>query len=112
MGRGGGGDRGNVMGGYRVGAITSEIVRLLKIWRRNSNLTGGHATQTKRIKYPCAIKEKIGDPASEKIQVFSLSCHRTLCKWFVARKLLSLKMYYKHKRPRKYTKGTKYGKQA
>ena len=44
-----------------VGGINSEIARLMKILLRNLKLgRGKHTTQTKRVKYSCARKKKVG----------------------------------------------------
>ena len=44
-----------------VGGINSEIARLMKISVRNLKLgRGKHTTQTKRVKYSCARKKKVG----------------------------------------------------
>ena len=49
------------MGGDVVGGINSEIARLMKISLRNLKLgRGKHTTQTKRVKYSCARKKKVG----------------------------------------------------
>ena len=50
-----------------VGGINSEIARLMKISVRNLKLgRGKHTTQTKRVKYSCARKKKVGRSVSKK----------------------------------------------
>jgi hypothetical protein len=59
---------GNMMGEDVVGGINSEIARLMKILLQNSKLgRGKHTTHTKRVKYSCARKEKIGGSRLQKI---------------------------------------------
>ena len=49
------------MGGDVVGGINSEITCLMKISLRNlKHWRGKHTTQTKRVKYSCARKKKVG----------------------------------------------------
>ena len=44
-----------------VGGINSKIARLMKISMRNLKLGWGkHTTQTKRVKYSCARKKRVG----------------------------------------------------
>ena len=55
------------MGGDVVGGINSEIARLMKISLRNLKLgRGKHTTQTKRVKYSCARKKKVGKSRLQK----------------------------------------------
>ena len=52
------------MGGDVVGGINSKIARLMKISLRNLKLgRGKHTTQTKRVKYSCARKQKLAVPS-------------------------------------------------
>ena len=51
-----------------VGGINSEIARQMKILVKNLKLgRGKHTTQTKRVKYSCARKRKVGRSRPQKI---------------------------------------------
>ena len=55
------------MGGDVVGGINFEIARLMKISLRNLKIgRGKHTTQTKRVKYSCARKKKVGRSCLQK----------------------------------------------
>ena len=56
-----------------AGGINSEITRLIKISVRNLKLgRGKHRTQTKRVKYSCARKKKVGRSCLQKTVHVSL----------------------------------------
>ncbi len=62
-----GGGVGDTEGGDVVGGINSEIARLMKILLQNLKLgREKHTTQSKRIKYSCARKQKIGSSRLQK----------------------------------------------
>ena len=64
---GGGAREGDTEGGDVVGGINSEIARLMKISLRNLKLGRGKQTmQTKRVKYSCARKKKVGKSCLQK----------------------------------------------
>ena len=70
---GGGAREGGYWGeGDVVGGINFETARLMKISVRNLKLgRGKHTTQTKRVKYSCARKKKVGRSRLQKMYMCS-----------------------------------------
>ena len=72
------------MGGDVVGGINSEIARLMKISMRNLKLgRGKHTTQTKRVKYSCARKKKVGRSRLQKNIHMYLNFFGQWYAWFI-----------------------------
>ena len=76
------------MGGDVVGGINSEIARLMKISVQNLKLgRGKHTTQTKRVKYSCARKKKVGRSRLQKKCTRVLDFFGQWYTWFIRKHL-------------------------
>ena len=73
------------MGGDVVGGINSKITRLMKISLRNLKLgRGKHTAQTKRVKYSCARKKKVGRSRLQKnVHVYLIFFFGQWYAWFI-----------------------------